>query len=143
MDIDELKKGIVTNPVETVDNTAILHLKLTDAALLLNLAFCVQLLSLIIIAFVGIVISLFLLAADFAKTAIDIEEDMIVIFSLWTVTNILQLIGVVYVTCELTEEVSYSICCKVSLSKQKLKEQKRRKHVTNCMLLQIMYSKVD
>lgn len=104
--IGYMNKEAVSDPVLVVDNVAALHIKLTDVATWVNVAFNVQLLLRITIAFVSIVTALFVIGVNFVKNNNDHEKlNLNLMFTSWAFSGAIEVWLIVWVTCKVVEEV--------------------------------------
>lgn len=101
---------ILLDPLHILDEVAAIHIKLSDAAQQISFMFSFQLLLRITVAFVSIVIALFLIAISFSKAGAvqDYEMEINITFTIWAFFNAFNVVMVVWVTSSTCEEVR---CC--------------------------------
>lgn len=96
-----------------LDHVAAIHIKLSDSAVAINLAYSIQLLGRITVAFISIVTALFLIAISFSKAgaAHYCKMDINITFTTWAFFNAINVIAVVWITSSTCDEVSSNILC--------------------------------
>lgn len=105
--IDE-KNSIKTilEPLFIVNTVAKLHIKLTETATIINHTFCVQILMLITICFVGTVCALFFMVINMTTNyGPESKLPLNIMFIIWVLSNTAELLAVVLATSGLCEEV--------------------------------------
>ncbi|KAF5282786.1 hypothetical protein FQR65_LT02783 [Abscondita terminalis] len=95
---------ITSNPILVIDKVVALHIKLSDAAYLINAAFSVQLLFRITIAFVTIVTALYTIGVNLSSPEQESNTLKVdTMFTMWAVSSAIELLIIVHIansTCE-------------------------------------------
>ncbi|XP_031343124.1 putative gustatory receptor 28a [Photinus pyralis] len=109
----DVTKGIlksaetISNPISVVEKVVTIHLKLSDAANLINTSFSVQLLFRITIAFTSIVAALYTIGVNFSSTEDEQETlDVDVQFTAWAASSAFELFLIVWIASSTCEEAN-------------------------------------
>ena len=98
------------NSCGVIDNVATLYIDISDASYLVNRSFGVQLFFLITTLFMVTLICIFLLAITFTKASF-ISLENVVTFTVWAISNNIQMFCIVNYTSNLCAEVSKIRVC--------------------------------
>lgn len=99
----------IADSILVIERVANLHVKLSDAATLVNTSFAVQLLFRITIAFINIVTALYMVGVNFSSPdAVEaLKTNVNYVFTAWAGSSAIELLVVVWVTSATCEEVIF------------------------------------